>query len=228
MIELSKNPDIQTKLRAELLEFGPDPTYDQLPNNLPYLDAVVHEALRMHAPLPDFSRMASTSDRKFIQCLTHWRQAAQDDVIPLSNPVRTRSGKLVDHLSVAKGTYVSVSIPSMNRSTALWGPDAKEFKPERWIVDGGIPAGAKEVQGHRHLLTFNDGPRACLGKGFAIAEFKVRPPPSDRCRVRFGYTLTHTDRAFDSRKELCVRTSRWTRNGDRNGERYFTEAESSR
>ena len=64
LIELSKNPDIQTKLRAELLEFGADPTYDQLPNNLPYLDAVVHETLRMHSPLPDFTRMASTGDGK--------------------------------------------------------------------------------------------------------------------------------------------------------------------
>ena len=98
-----------------------------------------------------------------------------DDVMPLSNPVRTRSGKLVDHITVAKGTYLSVSVPSMHRSTALWGPDATEFKPERWISDDGIPGGAKEIQGHRHLLTFIDGPRTCLGKGFAITEFKVRP-----------------------------------------------------
>ena len=105
-------------------------------------------------------------------------QATEDDVIPLSKPVRTQSGELVDHISVAKGTRLSVSVPSMNRSTALWGADAKEFKPERWIGEEGIPAGAKEVQGHRHLLTFIDGPRTCLGKGFAVAEFKVRPPPS--------------------------------------------------
>lgn len=62
LIELSRNPDIQTKLRAELLKFGADPTYDQLPNNLPYLDAVVHETLRVHAPLHDSLRMASTLD----------------------------------------------------------------------------------------------------------------------------------------------------------------------
>jgi cytochrome P450 len=107
-------------------------------------------------------------------------------MIPLSKPVRTRSGKLVDHILVAKGTYLSVSVPCMNRSTTLWGPDAKEFKPERWIMDDGIPAGAKEVQGHRHLLTFIDGPRTCLGKGFAIAEFKVRPAPPNRCRIHLG------------------------------------------
>ncbi|KAF8545928.1 cytochrome P450 [Imleria badia] len=100
-------------------------------------------------------------------------KAAVDHVIPLSKPVHTRSGKLVDHISVAKGAYVSVSALSINRSTAFWGPDAKEFKPERWIGEDGIPDGAKEIQGHRHLLTFIDGPRTCLGKGFAIAEFKI-------------------------------------------------------
>ncbi|KAG9309787.1 cytochrome P450 [Chiua virens] len=155
-IELCKNPGIQTKLRTELFEFGVDPTYDQLLNSLPYLDAVVHETLRMHPPLPDFSRVA-----------------AADDMIPLSRPVRTRSGKSVDHISVAKGSTVSVSVPFMNRSTAFWGPDAKVFRPERWLEEDGIPARAKEIQGYRHLLTFIDGPRTCLGKGFAIAEFKI-------------------------------------------------------
>ena len=67
LIELAKNPDMQTKLRTELLEFGADPTYDQLPNNLPYLDAVVHETLRLHPPIPDFIRMASTYKLRFIQ-----------------------------------------------------------------------------------------------------------------------------------------------------------------
>ncbi|KAG9309800.1 cytochrome P450 [Chiua virens] len=156
LIELCKNPDIQTKLRMELLEFGADPTYDQLPNSLPYLDAVVHETLRMHPPLPDFNRVATA-----------------DDMIPLSKPIQTRSGKFVDYISVTKGTTVSISVPFMNRSTAFWGPDAKVFRPERWLDEDGIPARAKEIQGHRHLLTFIDGPRTCLGKGFAIAEFKI-------------------------------------------------------
>lgn len=105
-------------------------------------------------------------------------QATEDDVIPLSQPVRTRSGKLVDSLTIAKGTLVAVSMESMNRSTAIWGEDAKVFRPSRWLEDprgqNGIPAKAREIQGHRHLLSFADGPRACLGKNFALAEFKAR------------------------------------------------------
>ncbi|KAG8218113.1 cytochrome P450 [Butyriboletus roseoflavus] len=160
LLELSRNPDVQTKLRKELLEHGADPTYDELTNSLPYLDAVVHEILRVHPPIAEFTRIA-----------------AEDDVIPLSEPVRTKSGKLVDSLTIAKGTLIAISMESMNRSAALWGEDAKIFRPSRWLEDvhgrNGIPAKAREIQGHRHLLTFVDGPRMCLGKNFAVTEFKV-------------------------------------------------------
>ncbi|KAJ7701255.1 hypothetical protein B0H17DRAFT_924748, partial [Mycena rosella] len=57
----------------------------------------------------------------------------------------------------------------------LWGPDAKEFKPERWLNEITV----RKFQGHRHLLSFHDGPRICLGRSFALAEFK------ERCRFRF-------------------------------------------
>jgi Cytochrome P450 len=67
---------------------------------------------------------------------------------------------------------VSIPIRSINRSEKFWGPDAKEFKPERWI-EGGIQGDANEIQGYRHLLSFADGPKMCLGKPFALATFKV-------------------------------------------------------
>ncbi|KAG1766150.1 cytochrome P450 [Suillus occidentalis] len=156
LIELSRHPDVQTRLREELLAFGSDPTYDQLKANLPYLDAVVHEILRLHPPVGEFTRLA-----------------AADDVIPLSEPVRTESGEMTDSISIAKGTTIRISSAAINRSAAIWGPDAKEFKPDRWLTEDGIGGKAKEVQGHRHLLTFVDGPRTCLGKDFAIAEFKT-------------------------------------------------------
>ncbi|KAG1885874.1 cytochrome P450 [Suillus fuscotomentosus] len=156
LIELSRHHDVQTRLREELLAFGPDPTYDQLKAHLPYLDAVVHETLRLHPPVPESARLA-----------------AADDVIPLSEPVRMASGNMTDSISIAKGTLITISIGAINRSAAIWGPHAKEFKPDRWLTEDGISGKAKEVQGHRHLLTFVDGPRACLGKDFAIMEFKA-------------------------------------------------------
>ena len=58
-----------------------------------------------------------------------------------------------------------------NRNEKLWGPNAKSFAPERWLEEN--PEVPKDIHGHRHLLTFSDGPRICLGRGFALAEFKV-------------------------------------------------------
>ena len=58
-----------------------------------------------------------------------------------------------------------------NRNEKLWGPNAKLFAPERWLEEKLDMPG--DIQGHRHLLTFSDGPRICLGRGFALAEFKV-------------------------------------------------------
>lgn len=46
---MTNNPSVQTKLRQHLLERLPQPiTADSLsPSNVPYLEAVVHEALRL-------------------------------------------------------------------------------------------------------------------------------------------------------------------------------------
>ncbi|KAG0695665.1 cytochrome P450, partial [Suillus ampliporus] len=96
-----------------------------------------------------------------------------DDVIPLSEPVRAASGEMTDRISVAKGTLISISARAINRSFGIWGPDTTQFKPDRWLTEEGISGKAKEVLGHRHFLTFFDGPRTCLGKDFAIAEFRV-------------------------------------------------------
>ncbi|KAJ7499869.1 cytochrome P450 [Mycena latifolia] len=157
LIELAKQPEKQAKLREELVQFGStDPTWDQLVSALPYLDAVVLETLRLHPPLDVTTR-----------------EALVDDVIPIGEPITTTSGEVVNSIAVTKGTCVTVSIRCMNRSEVFWGPNAKEFEPERWLTLNDDPLRAKEIQGHRHLITFLDGPRTCLGKSFALAEFKA-------------------------------------------------------
>ena len=35
---------------------------------------------------------------------------------------------------VPKDTHVFVSINSSNKNPAIWGPDAAEWKPERWLA----------------------------------------------------------------------------------------------
>ena len=70
----------------------------------------------------------------------------QDVVMPLSQPIRGINGKMISEVPLSKGTTVLVGVRACNRNTALWGDDAKEWKPERWlgnlpssIVDARIP-----------------------------------------------------------------------------------------
>ncbi|EIW78658.1 cytochrome P450 [Coniophora puteana RWD-64-598 SS2] len=157
LVELAKHPDTQAKLRDEVTQINGDPTYDQLHNSLPYLDAVVHEILRLHPSVPGLTR-----------------QALEDDVIPLTEPIEDATGNMVNSLTIAKGTLLTVSINYFNQSEKYWGADAKQFRPERWLGEEGVNAvRAKELQGHRHLQTFSDGPRTCLGRQFALTEFKA-------------------------------------------------------
>jgi cytochrome P450 len=64
LIELCRKPELQEKLRAELNSHfsdndGRDPTWDELASSsvFPYLDAVVHETLRLHPPVAETYRV---------------------------------------------------------------------------------------------------------------------------------------------------------------------------
>ncbi|KAI9068652.1 cytochrome P450 [Trametes sanguinea] len=151
---LTQAPDIQRKLRNELFTLDTEtPTMDQL-NSLPYLDAVVRETLRIHAPVPSTMRIATA-----------------DDVIPVEEPFIDRYGKLQNSIRVSKGTPIFIPILSLNRYKKLWGDDADEFKPERWE---NLPEAVSNVPGvWGHILTFLGGPNACIGYRFSLVEMKA-------------------------------------------------------
>ncbi|KAJ2934733.1 hypothetical protein H1R20_g2374, partial [Candolleomyces eurysporus] len=157
LIELSRHPEVQAKLREELNQLGGDPTWEQITLGLPYLDAVTQEVLRMHTPVDNLIR-----------------ETQQDDVIPLSKPIHTSTGELVSEIVLAKGQGIHIPLVLINNSEEIWGPDVKEFKPERWLdPDTTLKGDAKAIQGHHHIMSFSDGPRFCLGRHFALANFKV-------------------------------------------------------
>jgi len=68
LFALTQDPEVQTKLRNELLSVPTDnPTMDEL-NALPYLDCVVRETLRIHAPVPSTVRIAMKDDVLPLNC----------------------------------------------------------------------------------------------------------------------------------------------------------------
>ena len=84
LFALTQSPQVQDKLRKELLAVGTDnPTMDEL-NALPYLDAVVRESLRVHPPLASILRVAT-----------------EDDILPLGEPVKDKNGNVLDAIKYA-------------------------------------------------------------------------------------------------------------------------------
>ncbi|KAF7351505.1 hypothetical protein MSAN_01582800 [Mycena sanguinolenta] len=152
LFELATNPKIQTRLRNELLAVdNENPSMDEL-NALPYLDCVVRETLRAHAPVT-----------------LNFRVATRDDVIPLETPYTDRNGTVHETLTIRKGQTTVLPILAVNRDPAIWGPTAHQFIPERWEsnVSTSIPGVWSQ------MLTFIGGPRACIGFRFSIIELKA-------------------------------------------------------
>ncbi|KAJ4715550.1 Cytochrome P450 [Melia azedarach] len=52
---------------------------------------------------------------------------------------------------------------------SVWGEDCLEFKPQRWISENG---GIKREPSYK-FLSFNAGPRTCLGKEVAFTQMKA-------------------------------------------------------
>lgn len=63
---------------------------------------------------------------------------------------------------VPKGTLVAYNVYVMHRRTDFFGPDAEEWRPERW-ADG-------QLRPRWEYLPFNGGPRICVGQRYALTE----------------------------------------------------------
>lgn len=104
------------------------------PVALPYVTAVFYEALRLYPPVPF----------ELKQC--------------------EKATTLPDGTFLPKSSILLWSPWAMNRSRLIWGEDAEDFNPERWLADGAlISKTAFEYP------VFNGGPRTCLGKSMALA-----------------------------------------------------------
>ncbi|KAJ3515941.1 hypothetical protein NLJ89_g1438 [Agrocybe chaxingu] len=156
---LSKNQDIQDKLRNEIREARPqsgDLPYDELVS-LPYLDAVCRETLRLYPPLAVVNRTTR-----------------EDVVLPLSKPIVAIDGREISEIPIPKNTNVIVGIMASNRNSEIWGPDSYEWKPERWLQPLPMSVAAAHIPGiYSNLMTFLGGGRACIGFKFSQLEMKV-------------------------------------------------------
>ncbi|CAG9990065.1 unnamed protein product [Clonostachys byssicola] len=174
---LTKNPEIQEKLREEVTKALPEdigsiPAVDLagILEQLPYLNGIMHETLRLYPTVPMTMRQALCDTR------------IGDQFIP-------------------KGTDIIVSIWYINRSPKIWGPDAAEFLPERWITDG-KPNTNGGAASNYDFLTFLHGPRSCIGQGFAKAEMRCLLAVMVRS---FSWTLAMDDALVMPRGVITIK-----------------------
>ncbi|EGN99132.1 hypothetical protein SERLA73DRAFT_73689 [Serpula lacrymans var. lacrymans S7.3] len=161
LYELSKRPEDQRKIRDEIAavrkEIKARGDEDFVPSDfdsMPFMNAVIKESLRLHPIAPML-----------------FREAADEDVIPLSEPIETVSGKFINQIPVSKGQAINISICSYNRLQSVWGEDADSWNPDRFL--GSDKERQASVGVFANLMTFSAGIRACLGWRFALLEMKT-------------------------------------------------------
>jgi cytochrome P450 len=141
---LCKHPDIQKRLREEIR------------NNLPSVS--------------DSNAQISAADVEKL----HYLWAVCNEIlrfipsVPLTLRTAAHDTTILDQ-PIPKGTVIILCPWAVNVSKETWGPDADQFNPERWMAAGKANTGGAES--NYSFLTFLHGPRSCIGKDFAKAEF---------------------------------------------------------
>lgn len=125
--------EIDTATQAGALSF-PTAT-DAEARGLPYLDAVLREAIRMHPPA-----------------------VAPSKLTPLAPSQHTT----VCGYSIPGGTQIGANTPGMFRSRDIFGADAECFRPERWLYQGNTETISRMKS--TVDLVFGAGKFHCMGK----------------------------------------------------------------
>ncbi|KIW85276.1 hypothetical protein Z517_00666 [Fonsecaea pedrosoi CBS 271.37] len=139
---LVKTPRVYEKLVAEIDaaekngQLSAYITYEEC-LKLPYLQAVMKEAMRLHPGV----------------------------AFPLERYVPAE-GATICGVYLPGGTNVSITAPVIQMDKTVFGEDADEFRPERWL--DASPEHLKLMD--RSFLAFGAGARTCIGKNISILE----------------------------------------------------------
>ncbi|KIW11270.1 hypothetical protein PV08_10570 [Exophiala spinifera] len=152
LYNLLKYPNTMKKLRDEIKEFeeqgrcgNPDVSFKES-QDMPYLQAVMKEALRIHAATG----------------LPLWR------VVP-------EGGVEVCGYYFPEGTHIGINTWCAHYNEDVFGPDAEHFRPERWLEaekEGGDRLKSMEA----YYMPFGLGSRTCIGRHISFLEMSKLIP----------------------------------------------------
>lgn len=161
--ELGKQPQLQDRLYVELDKLDPRirwpldnsastldlPTAKSL-DSLPFLQALLMEVLRLHAPIPGIQPRVTPS---------------QPNGVSLGVPdTKHHYTGLPGNVRVSAMAYTLHKIPEVF-------PDPDNFNPDRWLNDHTDPDALTEM--NRHFWAFGSGGRMCIGRHLAMQELKL-------------------------------------------------------
>ncbi|RLN41371.1 hypothetical protein C2845_PM01G07840 [Panicum miliaceum] len=146
---LSSRPDVQRRIRDEIAgvrarrpqgDFHDTVGFDlDELREMHYVHAAITDSMRLYPPVP--------ANSLHVQA---------DDVLP-------------DGTAVQAGWFVGYNLYAMGRMESVWGEDAREYRPERWLN----PAdGTFRPDSPFRFVAFHAGPRLCLGKEMAYIQMK--------------------------------------------------------
>ncbi|KAJ3682400.1 hypothetical protein LUZ60_014973 [Juncus effusus] len=143
---LTQNPDVERKVLDELKSIPHTLTSD----GLAVFDSDdLAKLTYLHAALCDSLRL-------FPPVPFEHKGVLKSDMLPSGHIVNPR-------------VKILISTYSMGRMEDVWGKDCTEFKPERWINE----KGKVKYEPSYRFLSFNSGPRTCLGKDVAFTQMKA-------------------------------------------------------
>ncbi|KAJ3362554.1 hypothetical protein GGF32_005999 [Allomyces javanicus] len=153
---LAQHPDIQQELRDEVETVATLEDYDTVAK-LPLLNKVINETLRLY-PASYLS----------------YREAAVDVTLPMT---------ALGAIDIPAGTRIEIPIRAIHLDPSIWGDDVTTWNPHRWdtidLVHGTTDVSANRiVDGRRQIgqydfMPFLAGPRACIGRQFALMELRL-------------------------------------------------------
>lgn len=135
---LAKYPKVQVTLREEILA--------TIPSRAQPVTATTIDSLRY------LQAVCNESLRLFPPVAITVRVSVRDTIVAGQH--------------IPKGTTITLPPWAVNTATELWGADAGEFVPERWLD----PEKAGGSSSNFSFMTFLHGPRSCIGEKFARGE----------------------------------------------------------